>query len=65
MSDALEPMTKEELIEMFKEKGLTVTIDGCGCCDSPSVKVTSQGRIFDDEYVIIKMHEEMEGQDDE
>ena len=65
MSDYQNRMTKADLVQLFKEKGITVTIWGCGCCGSPIVTVTSEGRIFDGEDVNINMHEQLKGQDNE
>ena len=51
-------MTEEELKEVFKAHGLTVTILGCGCCGSPDVKVTYQGRVFEESSFCLWMHKE-------
>lgn len=39
-------MTKEEVLAEFAKRGIKVEINGCGCCDSPWVKV-----LIDDEVV--------------
>lgn len=39
----------EKAKQVFREAGLQVTIDGCGCCDSPGLRLVRNGEvIFDD-----------------
>lgn len=44
---------KAEMIRILKEHGMKISIDGCGCCESPSVMFYAEGR-----YVVFEDREE-------
>ncbi len=47
----------KDVENLFKQAGLTVTVGGCGCCGSPSLKVAHESGEFDEECVSLYMHE--------
>lgn len=43
-------MSKEEVIKLLKSKGIELSIDGCGCCQSPIVSIIIDGvKVVDDQ----------------
>lgn len=41
--------TLEEVVAILKERGIELTLGGCGCCESPWFSVTIDGEeVYDD-----------------
>lgn len=52
-------MSTDELEKALEERGIRVNIAGCGCCNSPWVKIEIDGEVvFDEDDADIKMIEE-------
>ncbi len=60
MSEQRIEMNRDELIALFKEKGFTVSIGACSCCQSPWIKIEYENRIFEQENMNATMHPEEE-----
>ncbi len=43
----LSALTLEDVKTILREKGIAMSVGGCGCCGSPWVSFTYQGRTFD------------------
>lgn len=40
-------LTIEDMMAILREKGITMSVGGCGCCGSPGVTFTYEGKTFD------------------
>lgn len=44
-------LTIEDMMTILREKGITMIVEGCGCCGSPWMTFTYEGKTFDGEDV--------------
>lgn len=57
MSKDQNTLTLEDVQRILKEKGITMSVAGCGCCGSPSVEFTCEGETFSGDDANFHMHE--------
>lgn len=57
MTNDQNTLTLEDVQRILKEKGITMSVAGCGCCGSPNVKFTYENETFDGDNANFQMHE--------
>ena len=49
MKDENNTLRLQDVMAILREKGITMSLGGCGCCGSPWMTFTYEGKTFDTE----------------